>query len=418
MAQLTPEIIVFRGKNAFKKAFTDLIQVGKPFVGWGATDRAMEIDPEFTQWYLKEREKKGITARQLYVEGRGFLKSALSEFKPIPPEYAGPATTLIYGDRVAIFLWFLKPIFVFVIKSKETASAYRAHFDFLWNTRVFNFDEILHSGLLQKEIRERFFDKKMAVVRRKKSFILMTDEKGQTTVERILLLPPRGTTSGANTGVKEFDSINSHPEALKAWVTILGGVAPGRNGYSHIKNCVKFSYSDSVEKRKLNTAIFSSHSPPIPVLRPNGFGFWHSFTNLSNEWIVLFLKKELRPIKQANFPELLSVFSQIEQEKIKLSLQAITNYGDEVFNKESQSVDALCSYSEEKILPILINALNIEERGKHEQCTVFAIILKIAKKDPQTAMDIVLSARKEQTAPDFYLKELEKKIGKLLLKKR
>jgi hypothetical protein len=278
--------------------------------------------------------------------------------------------------------------------------------------RVFNFDEILHSGLLQKEINKLFGKEKITIVKRRKSFVLIAEEKNQETVERIILLPPRGTTAGATTGIKEFDKINSHPESLKAWVTILGGVAPGRNGYRHTKNCIKFIYSDSTKAEKLHNTTLSSHGPPIPVLRPNGLGFWHTLTNLSNEWLVLILKKELRPIKQANYSKLLSIFNQTEQEKINQSIQSISTYGDEIFIKDPQSVNLLCSYPIEKILPILISALNSYERGKHEQCTVFAIILKVAKKNPQNAIAIIQSAKNEQMAPLFYLTELEKKLLK------
>src|SRR3989338_5969413 len=127
-----PIIEVCEGKEGIKTVLNDILREGKDFVGFGATDRAGILLPEFTKRYLKEREKRSIKARQLYPEGGKILSSKLSIFKAIPKEFSGPATTLIYGDKVAVFMWFIEPIVVVLIKNKEAAKAYRRQFEFMW----------------------------------------------------------------------------------------------------------------------------------------------------------------------------------------------------------------------------------------------------------------------------------------------
>jgi sugar-specific transcriptional regulator TrmB len=127
-----PLIEVYEGKEGIKTVLNDILKEGKDFVGFGATDRASVLLPEYTQRYLKEREKKKIKARQFYSKGEKVLKSKMSTFKSIPREFSGPATTLIYGSKVAIFMWFMEPAIVVLIKNKEAAKAYSRQFEFMW----------------------------------------------------------------------------------------------------------------------------------------------------------------------------------------------------------------------------------------------------------------------------------------------
>lgn len=127
-----PTIEVYEGKEGIKTVLQDILKERKDFVAYGATDRASTLLPEFTKRYLKEREKNTIRARQFYPQGEKVLNSRLSVFKPIPKEYCGPATTIIYADKVALFMWFVDPPVVVLIKNKEAAQAYKNNFEYMW----------------------------------------------------------------------------------------------------------------------------------------------------------------------------------------------------------------------------------------------------------------------------------------------
>ena len=65
-----------------------------------------------------------------------------------------------------------------------------------------------------------------------------------------------------------------------------------------------------------------------------------------------------------------------------------------------------------KRIPALIELLNKPEGGKHEQCTVYAVILKAAKQDPKTALALIQKAITQHAAQPYYLNELANKIKK------
>ncbi|MBI2548675.1 helix-turn-helix domain-containing protein [Candidatus Woesearchaeota archaeon] len=127
-----PVIEVYEGKEGIKTVFSDILKEKKDFVGFGATDRAYQLLPEFTRRYLQARKRLRISARQFYPEGEKILPSPYSTFKAIPRQYAGPATTLIYGDKVALFMWFIDPPVVVLIKNMDAAQAYKNQFELMW----------------------------------------------------------------------------------------------------------------------------------------------------------------------------------------------------------------------------------------------------------------------------------------------
>lgn len=129
-----PKAVVetYSGKEGIKTVLRDLLKEGKSFVGFGATDKLMVLMPEFGRTYMREREKKRIFGRQFCAQGEKVLLSKYSEFKRMPRQFAGPATTLIYGDKVLILLWFMDPQVSILIKSKEASRAYRNQFEFMW----------------------------------------------------------------------------------------------------------------------------------------------------------------------------------------------------------------------------------------------------------------------------------------------
>lgn len=126
------KIEIYEGKEGLKSLLNDIIREGKNFVTWGATTKVREYVPDFViQKYLNERKRKKIKARQLFTDFYGVLESPLSENRKLLKEFASPTTTLIYGDKVAIFLWTEVPK-VILVQNKELAKSYKTYFELLW----------------------------------------------------------------------------------------------------------------------------------------------------------------------------------------------------------------------------------------------------------------------------------------------
>ncbi len=85
----------------------------------------------------RKRIKKGIlrrilsfsSQRQLFEENDAFKK--LTEYRYLETEYPVPSSTLIYGDKVALYIWTSDPL-VIDIESAEAADSYRSYFEALW----------------------------------------------------------------------------------------------------------------------------------------------------------------------------------------------------------------------------------------------------------------------------------------------
>jgi sugar-specific transcriptional regulator TrmB len=126
------KIEVYEGAEGLKTVLNDIIREGKDFVTWGATSKIKDFVPDFViERYLKEREKKKIRARQLFTDFYGVLKSPLSENRKLPKEFASPTTTLVYGNKVTIWLWLEIPK-VILIENRDLANSYRKHFELMW----------------------------------------------------------------------------------------------------------------------------------------------------------------------------------------------------------------------------------------------------------------------------------------------
>ncbi len=407
---------ILYGLDGIREVFSDILETKKELVGWGATDRARCLLPEYTDQYIHLREQRNIRARQLAVEGSQVLQTPYSKFKFIPKEYSSPATTLIFGNTVAIMMWFSEPIISIRIVNAHIAEAYRNHFEFLWGTKLFNAEEILASRLVQNEIKKIFGDQATAVIKRRTSWIIRLAHESHGLVKRIIILPPGGRTSGEYSGIlKDHELLSPHPEALKAKITIRGGVAPGRNGFRKIDRGITFSY---LTKRSWrfgidipNEEYKSSHTPPFTAVKQDGYGFWHNVTNVSNEWVMLVLEKEMIPSKPLILKKVLERFPKHKVHLFEELARSIKEKGDHVFEINHNPLEPFVGVEPEVIAQALIALLNLPDTGNHEQCTAVALLLKLGKTEKSEVIRSCRVALRQNQAPVFYLEEIIRKLG-------
>ncbi|MEK6920346.1 MAG: hypothetical protein AABX82_00570, partial [Nanoarchaeota archaeon] len=275
----------------------------------------------------------------------------------------------------------------------------------------------LLSPVIKEFVKEIFQNENIQIIKRPSSFILKLENEPHDLVFRIILLPPHGFTGN------KFNETNPHPEVRRATITIKGGVRLGRSRFVLMKNIVKYQFYLSrdikikgdepypkVKEENYKEEVKSSGNKFF-VVKENGSGFYHSLVNISDQWIVLLLEKELRLQKIPNIPSKIRSLATNEQKVILLLYKKIQEQGDLLFEQEADLVTNSCGISIDKILPALIDMLNILETGKHEACTVYAIILKIGRKNKNT-IHYLKDALKDNSAPKYYLEELIKKLSK------
>lgn len=261
------------------------------------------------------------------------------------------------------------------------------------------------------------------ILKRNDCFVVRSKNEDETEVDRIILLPPKGFTANA------LNQMNSHDEAEFATIQVKGAVKDNKSGFSKLKNCLLVaaksengSFSDLNQpyltydlKDKDNNLTLDFHSSgtsPFYVVKVDGYGFYHNLINVTEEWLVLKLKKKIRPQKKI---VLENIFSDLlEEQKIILEklYNAVVKYGDNLYRKEPALIADVLKMDISKSTSSLAQMLYIHDSGMHEACTIFSLILKIGNAYPEEVKTILTQLAKENKMPSYYSRQLINKIEK------
>lgn len=130
------ETLFFKGKQAIKSVFNDQIIDGKEILVMGASTKAPDVLKYYFPHFDSERIKKKIKVKIIFDESarrRTYVKKIPNaEIRYLPKEFATPAATNVYGDKISIVLWGDDPIAI-LIKQKEIAETYRKFFALMWS---------------------------------------------------------------------------------------------------------------------------------------------------------------------------------------------------------------------------------------------------------------------------------------------
>lgn len=282
------------------------------------------------------------------------------------------------------------------------------------------FEKLLNSPLMKETIKHEL-GKDVEVVKRKSNmFIIKAKVETGHNVKRILAIAPEGYTSN------KIDYLNCHPEARNATILVKGGIRPENNGFIKLKDAIKFSYyltkniegiTDFSEAKinyesELYRESLKSSNEKFYVVKNDGEGFFHNLINLSKEWVILILNKELNDEKKLMYQDLINKMNPEEKKLASSFVTQLKKEGDSLFYSYPELINSLIHSDPKTYLPFLVNLLNIPETGKHEQCTVFAIILKIGRINYTYVLSELEESLNNELAPGYYLRELITKLKK------
>jgi hypothetical protein len=280
--------------------------------------------------------------------------------------------------------------------------------------------KIIQSSPLRFLIKDIFDNLEWELVTRPASFLIKEKSEDDYKLYRIIILPPHGHTAD------HVNEMNPHPEARRAKITVRGGVREEKTGFSVLKQVLKYCYLDG---RKVGTVVgnhpyvkitqsmekyhevVKSTKETFFVVRENGVGFYHNLINISNEWLILLLEKELRLSKTMDIESRLEGLEEDDQQSLRKLIHAIKAVGDGIFTEHPELVNTISELSPNIAMPALIEALNIHDSGRHEACSVYAMILKIGKKHSQEVCRQLARAVEYNLAPRYYAEELLQKLN-------
>jgi len=122
---------IFTGQNGLKTIMDDILEQGEDFLEFGVEGKFQENIPEYTHQWANQRRKQKLKAKIIATQGSDPPIWKLNEVRFIPKEYQSPAATMIYKNKVAIFIQ-EEPLSIILIESPELSKSYRSYFEFLW----------------------------------------------------------------------------------------------------------------------------------------------------------------------------------------------------------------------------------------------------------------------------------------------
>lgn len=284
---------------------------------------------------------------------------------------------------------------------------------------IMTYQDVINSTPLKNLNKALFGAKKTEVIKRPACFIVRLKRETDNIIMRIILLPPNGFTANS------INEMNPHPEARMAKIIIKGAIRPNKKSFSILKGALKFVYSTSrnISTKKSEPYVMIDSSRDITyeaiksakdkffVVREGGFGFYHNLINVSNDWLVLILEKQLRSGKEVNLGSKIKNFNQAHRLIIAPLFNQIKLLGDKLFKQKEPLIIKALNLDTDIIVPSLLEMLNIYETGKHEPCTVFALILKKGKQDRLRTIYYLKQALNRHSAPKYYIQELIDKLS-------
>lgn len=130
------EAKVFIGKEGIKSILEDILKIKKDFVAFGAEGKFKDIFRWYFDNWQDRRANLAIRYRIIYnskLKGkRPTPEQRLVEVRFLPAKYDFPATTIVYGDRIAVIIWDISPV-GFILESKPAVKSFLSYFDLLWN---------------------------------------------------------------------------------------------------------------------------------------------------------------------------------------------------------------------------------------------------------------------------------------------
>jgi len=279
----------------------------------------------------------------------------------------------------------------------------------------FTFDDITRSSLFETTTKKFLETSNLEVIPRPACFIIRPKSEDAHFVKRLIVFPPNGFTAD------EKSMLNPHPEARKARVKILGEINPFKKGFRPLVRKIEFTFSIKRDIPTENGSAYARFSKEFCgsllkswknwfyVTKENGWGFFHNLVNLSIGWVLAVLEKHLVDQKEINIRHYLDQLSKPQQNILLGCLREIQEHGDGIFENKNV-VSEVLKFPSSILVPILVQMLSMRENGKHEPCTIFALLLKIAKSNRNVVLKEVDRAKAYNLAPSYYLDEMAVKL--------
>ncbi len=133
------EAAIYSGVRGIKTVCESILSELRPngtYLDFGVSGLFRDVMGAY--WFQWQRKKQlyKIKAKCIFDESvrekKNFLREYVGTAKFVAKEFYSPVDTMIYNDKVVLFIWNAKPALAVKIKSADVANAYRNQFKLLW----------------------------------------------------------------------------------------------------------------------------------------------------------------------------------------------------------------------------------------------------------------------------------------------
>lgn len=134
---------IFKGVKGIRTvldAILDELKQGEGYADFGVSGAFREVMGAYWDAWQATKKKRRIKSRcifeekvrgsKLHVDYHSASKLNLAKF--VPSNYHCPSDTMIYNDKIAIFVWTAKPPTAILIQDEATACGYKNIFEWMW----------------------------------------------------------------------------------------------------------------------------------------------------------------------------------------------------------------------------------------------------------------------------------------------
>jgi sugar-specific transcriptional regulator TrmB len=134
------EVNVYSGYKGIKTVCENILEELKyngEYLDFGVSGLFREIMGPYWNLWQKKKKKFKIKSKCIFDEtlkekSPDLLKNYFGEAKFHSSEFKSLTDTVIYKDKVVLFIWTARPIIAVVIQNKENANSYRNQFNLMW----------------------------------------------------------------------------------------------------------------------------------------------------------------------------------------------------------------------------------------------------------------------------------------------
>jgi len=138
--QKKQEVTVYSGIAGIKSVLERILEELKPggkYYDFGVSGLFKEVIPSYWQYWQIKKKKFHITSKVIFNEDiktshPDLLKEYHGSARFHPTKYSSITDTIIYNDKVVLFIWTADPPIAIVIRNPDNANSYKNQFKLMW----------------------------------------------------------------------------------------------------------------------------------------------------------------------------------------------------------------------------------------------------------------------------------------------